>query len=134
MSDKVSEPMTEAREILSMTYVSHLLWHFVRDRKSENGTETLKSSFDILNEDILQDNGRGLLLRYPRPDANAPWNHFYVRNVQLGIPESKLNDLGSSTAQEDSVTSTIPIFKDLLEPRAVCFADIPFNFLPVHME
>ena len=120
--------------LLSMTYVSQLLWHFVRDKKSPDG-EVIKTSFEILNEGILLEGGRGNLKRYPNPSALPPWNEYYVRKVVLGTSIETITNL-KATAIELEKTTLVSVkeHEEYLEPRAVCFADIPFNFLPIHME
>lgn len=120
-----------SKNMQSMTYVSQLLWHFVRDRKGTNPA----SSFEVLNNDILAENGSGVLKACPNPKAPPPWDKFYVRTVRLEVPASSLFNLSDNPEEIEARSSKE--FGDLiqlLEPRAVCFADIPFNFLPVHME
>lgn len=123
-----------AKNMQSMTYVSQLLWHFVRDRK-ESATAKAATSFDVLDREILGENGAGKLKACPNPKAPPPWDKFYVRTVRLEVPSSSLFDLGESAADlEARASKELGDVLQLLEPRAVCFADIPFNFLPVHME
>lgn len=118
------------KNMQSMTYVSQLLWHFVRDRKGPAPA----SSFEILNSQILSSEGTGKLKQCPNPSAKPPWDKFYVRSVRLEVPPAAMFDLNESSADmEARVSKDVGDLLQLLEPRAVCFADIPFNFLPIHM-
>jgi hypothetical protein len=122
------------RNMQSMTYISQLLWHFVRDRKGSDKVPAA-SSFEILNREILGNDGAGKLKQYPNPTATPPWDKFYVRTVRVEVPAGSLFNLNESTAELEARSSKdLGDLLQLLEPRAVCFADIPFNFLPIHME
>lgn len=108
----------------TISYTSTLLWHFVRGSgitieekaeaslsiflKSESGTE------------ILKDDGKGILQRIP-PGRDAYHNRTFT--LEGALPASaKEDDFGSA--------------KDYLvkEPRSICFADIPINHLPIHID
>lgn len=109
-------------QVSSISYISRLVWHFVRDKKDDDG-KIIKPSYDILEDHILRESGNGKLLPCPNPSAEPPWDKYYIRFLQ---PEVRPSDQANTNDNPHSLLQ-------VLEQRAVCFADIPFNFLPIHM-
>jgi hypothetical protein len=106
----------------TMDFLSTTFWHFISDKKDDKGNVEWPS-LDILLERVLADNGTGKLLKDPGGTK------FHARKVFL---ERSGTDLSAGARPNDDSpldVKGIPI----KEPKAVCFADIPFNFLPIHI-
>lgn len=93
-------------------YVSKTLWHFVKGRDD--------AALDILVKKILNRNATSLHLK-KAPDG------INFRRLQVAPSSAGGIGVGGILPKKPSGE------KEILEPRAVCFADIPFNFLPIHI-
>lgn len=103
-----------------LSYTSSIIWHFVRG----SGTSFEEKSDDSLKtvlDKIFVDDLKGRLLVSP-PGIK---DKFYRRNLELEI-SSDFFTPGSEVPLDKSQI-------ELLEPRAICFADIPVNNLPIHI-
>jgi hypothetical protein len=108
----------------TISYTSTLLWHFVRgagdnfDQKAENSLSLFLTSES--GTEILQENGKGYLRRIP-PKRDSYHNRTFT--LEGALPAS---------AKEDD----FGIAKDYFvkELRSLCFADIPINHLPIHLD
>jgi hypothetical protein len=96
-------------------YTSKIFWHFIRDEIKEDKIVewTAISRFNsIFNAKM----SKAQLLVDPKGDK------FHKRI----LVQSKFN--GSLNP------NSVPEMIGVLEPRSLCFADIPFNFLPIHLK
>lgn len=110
----------------SISYTSTILWHFVRGqgpllKDKEN------NSFSVLLEYILKDDNTGRLL--PVPKGKVPYHkRQFILEKEMTLSDvdilGGLDSLG--TPQKEQVF-------ELNEPRSLCFADVPINSLPIHI-
>lgn len=95
-----------------MGHVSKTLWHFIKT----NGTEDPVS---ILLEKVFdKGSDTGTLLCNPRSQKFG-----HERTIRFA-------KFSPSTGSDD----VPPTPETVYEPRCVCFADIPINFLPIHFK
>lgn len=108
----------------TISYTSTLLWHFVRGQgetfedKAENSLSIFLTSDS--GTEILQENGRGKLRRIP-PKRDSYHNRTFT--LEGALP--------ASTKEDDFASAKDYLIK---EPRSICFADIPINHLPIHID
>ena len=95
-----------------MGHVSKTLWHFVRSSAGEDPVTIL------LEKIFSKDSDTGTLLCNPN---NQGLGHERTIRFAEFSPSSGVNDTPSSS-------------ETIYEPRCVCFADIPINFLPIHFK
>jgi len=93
-------------EYRPLGYVSKVLWHFVKGNETE-------SASDVVIKKIIR--GANNTLKKDPSGAKHHKRAFVSTTV------------ASSEADE------IPPFIEFLEPRALCFADIPIQYLPIHL-
>ncbi len=120
--DGFKMPVGAQANFKTMDFLSTTFWHFISDKKDDKGNVEWHS-LDILLEKVLKDGGSGKLLKDPGETK------FHARKIFL--ERSGADVSAASRPNDDSPPDAkgIPI----KEPKAVCFADIPFNFLPIHI-
>lgn len=110
----------------SISYTSTILWHFVR---GQGGSlkEKENNSFNILLENILSDDNSGKLL--PVPKGKLPYHkRQFILEKEMTLADADiLGGLDSLAAPQGE-----DVF-ELNEPRSLCFADVPINSLPIHI-
>lgn len=97
-------------EFRALGYTSEIFWHFVTAREGD--------ALDTVLEKIIDKNGDDFQINLKKDPTSK---HFHHRKLQLE----------SSELQNEPPKTSMSI--QIAEPRAVCFADIPFQHLDVHM-
>jgi hypothetical protein len=111
----------------TISYTSTLLWHFVRG-SGEKIEEKENNSFSIFvesdsNTEIFNGNGIGTLLCVPPKRSK-----YHSRKFVLEGSGSIMNQNSDGIDLNQSLEYLVK------EPRSICFADIPINHLPRHID
>lgn len=114
--------MSRRNDFKTMDFLSKTFWHFIRDRRNERD-EIIDPALQILLRHVLNDNCTGQLAKDPSG------TRFHERTVVV-------EKAGAVTSAGAALVDDYPGDEEfsIKEPKAVCFADIPFNFLPIHIE
>lgn len=109
----------------NIAYTSTIFWHFVRGWGKDFERE--ENSLNLLTEKILGEDGDGKLLAIP-PEREG----FHERTLSLerGMVLADIDSLANLNSMN---TPEKGEEYKLKEPRAICFADIPINSLPIHI-
>ena len=115
MFDKYNIELENPVDFDVLGYTSKVFWHFIRDDIKED--KVLEwTAIDRFN--LIFNNAQ----EFPRLLVD-PRNQKYHRRLLLPGEFGGKLDSGPNT-------DSIKVF----EPRSLCFADIPFNFLPIHLK
>lgn len=113
--------LDKAKNYEILGYTSRVLWHFVRDQYDEEKKKfTPYSAINVFNLIFDSKTQKNIL----KPDPSGKKYH----SRQLQITNQTSNADSDGTDKENFIIISVK------EPRAICFADIPFNFLPIHLE
>lgn len=111
----------------NISYTSTILWHFVRGNGRTYDSKE-DDSLDILTNYILKDDATGRLVAIPPKKEKFHKRNFSLEKAMVLSDIDRMSDWGSM-----AMPSAGEVYS-LKEPRAICFADIPINSLPIHID
>lgn len=111
------------------SFTSPLFWHFVRGQGTDKHSQATNSLEKFLKAEdknpIFFEGAKGRLLVNPPNSESFHKRYFFLEKIG-GEIGSNLNDNASSDLESSEQYI-------LSEPRSICFADIPINHLPIHI-